>query len=291
MRVAGFTFIRNAIKFDYPIEEAIRSILPVCEKVVVAVGESEDATLELIQRIDSERIVILKTRWDESLKDGGRVLASETDKAFQAIGPGFDWAFYIQGDEVFHENGLDSLFTTMQKWQHDKSVEGLLFDWRHFYGSYDFIGDSRRWYRREVRVVRPSAAICSWKDAQGFRKTTGEKLRVKPVPDAWIHHYGWVKPPATQQLKALTFNRLWHDEAWMRANIPPVSEFDYAKIESLERFTGSHPAVMQKRIAAMNWQFSFDPTIKNWTAKERLSRLLERTTGWRPGEYKNYRLI
>lgn len=288
MRIAGFTFIRNAIKFDYPIEEAVRSILPICEKVVVAVGESEDATLELIQSIDPQRIVILKTRWDESLREGGRVLAAETDKAFQAIGPGFDWAFYIQGDEVFHENGIDSLFTTMQHFQHDESVEGLLFNYRHFYGSYDFIGDSRRWYRREVRVVRPSSAIKSWQDAQGFRKKTGEKLRVRLVPDAFIHHYGWVKPPEKQHLKALTFNRLWHNDAWIRAN---VGEFDYSKIDSLERFTGSHPAVMQKRIAAMNWQFSFDPTIKNWSAKERLSRWLERTTGWRPGEYKNYRLI
>ncbi|MBM3912615.1 MAG: glycosyltransferase family 2 protein, partial [Sphingomonadales bacterium] len=45
MKVSGFTFIRNAVLLDYPILEAIRSILPLCDEIVVAVGKSEDETL------------------------------------------------------------------------------------------------------------------------------------------------------------------------------------------------------------------------------------------------------
>lgn len=293
MRVAGFTFIRNAVKFEYPIEAAVRSILPVCEKVVVAVGESEDGTLELVQSIPrtrDQKVIILKTRWDDSLREGGRVLAEETDKAFDAIGPGFDWCFYIQGDEVFHENGIAPLLAAMTRWKDDPTVEGLLFSYRHFYGSYDFVGDSRKWYRREVRVVRPDPAIRSWQDAMGFRKN-GQKLRVKLVDGAVIHHYGWVKNPATQQLKALNFNKLWHPDEWVAQHVAPVAEFDYSKIDSLEKFEGEHPEAIRPRIEKMNWQFSFDPMQKKFSWKERFSRFVERTTGWRPGEYKNYKII
>ena len=105
MKVVGFSFIRNAIKFDYPIVEAIKSILPICDEFIIAVGKSEDNTKELILSINSEKIKIIDTIWDENLRQGGRVLADETDKAFNQIS-GADWAFYIQGDEVIHEKYL-----------------------------------------------------------------------------------------------------------------------------------------------------------------------------------------
>ena len=116
MTVAGFTFIRNAVTYDYPIVEAIRSILPVCDFVVVAVGQSEDATLELIQSIDNPKIRIIETTWDDSLREGGRVLAVETDKAFDAIGIAeADWCFYIQGDEVLPENEVETVKNALEK--------------------------------------------------------------------------------------------------------------------------------------------------------------------------------
>ena len=48
MKVSGFSFIKNALIYDFPIVEAIKSILPICDEFVVAVGESDDDTLELI---------------------------------------------------------------------------------------------------------------------------------------------------------------------------------------------------------------------------------------------------
>ncbi len=119
MKVSGFTFVKNAIKYDYPIVEAIKSILPICDEVVVAVGESDDKTLELIQGIDKEKIKIIETKWDESLREGGRVLAVETDKAYKEISEDSDWAFYIQGDEVVHEKYLDTIYDSMKKYKDD----------------------------------------------------------------------------------------------------------------------------------------------------------------------------
>src|SRR5690554_6338421 len=130
MKVSGFTFIRNARKFDYPIEEAIRSILPVCDEVIVAVGKSEDDTREMVAAL-GPKIRIIDTVWDDNLREGGRVLAEETNKAFDAISRDSDWAFYIQGDEVLHEKYLPAVRNAMEKWKTEERVEGLLFNYLH----------------------------------------------------------------------------------------------------------------------------------------------------------------
>ena len=76
MKVCGFSFVRNGIKFDYPFIEAIRSILPLCDEVIVAVGKSEDNTLEMIRSIDP-RVRVIETLWDETIRQGGEVFASD----------------------------------------------------------------------------------------------------------------------------------------------------------------------------------------------------------------------
>ena len=81
MKITGFTFIKDALTYDYPIVEAIESILPMCTHFVVAVGKSSDQTLALIKSIASPKIKIIETIWDETLKENGEVLAKETDKA------------------------------------------------------------------------------------------------------------------------------------------------------------------------------------------------------------------
>lgn len=288
MKVSGFTIVRNAIKFDYPIVEAITSILPLCDEVVVAVGRSEDDTLGLIKSIQSDKIKIIETVWNDSLREGGRVLADETNKAFAEISADSDWAFYIQGDEVVHEKYLPAIRFAMQQYKDDKTVEGLLFKYLHFYGSYDYVGDSKNWYRNEIRIVRNDKAISSYRDAQGFRKND-EKLKVKAI-DAYIYHYGWVKPPEAQQAKQQTFHKLWHTDEWMKKNIPQVDKFDYSLIDSVKHFTGTHPQVMQNRISKMNWKFSFDPTRKKLSLKQKAFLFFEKNFGWRIGEYKNYKI-
>jgi hypothetical protein len=289
MRVSGFTIIRNAIKYDYPVKESILSILPLCDEVIVAVGKSEDNSLELIKSINSEKIKIIETVWDDNLREGGRVLAVETNKAFEAISKESDWAIYIQADEVMHEKYYENILNAMLEYKDQQEVEGLLFNYMHFYGSYDYVGDSRRWYRKEIRIIKNDKQIQSYKDAQGFRKNN-RKLQVKNI-DAYIYHYGWVKPPEAQQAKQKTFNKLWHDDAWMKKNISDSTTFDYSQIDSLSHFTGKHPKVMQERVEKINWKFSFDPTHKKLSFKNYLLYKIEKLCGWRIGEYKNYKEI
>ena len=289
MRVSGLTFIRNAVKFDYPVVEAITSVLPLCDEFVVVLGNSTDTTRDLLESIGSSKLKIVDSVWDDSLREGGKVLAVETNKALDQVSPQSDWCFYIQGDEVIHEKYLPAIREAMERYVNDSRVEGLLFDYLHFYASYDYTGDSTQWYRKEVRVVRNDKSIRSYRDAQGFRKD-GRPLYVKPV-DACVYHYGWVKPPSKQQDKQKYFNKLWHTDTWMKTYVSENDEFDYSKIDSLSVFTGTHPAVMQKRIAEKNWVFNYDPSRKKLSLKSRFKLGIEKRTGWRPGEYRNYRII
>jgi len=290
MFVSGFSIIRNALKFDYPIKEAILSILPICDEFIISVGNSEDDTLNYIKSIKSDKIKIVESVWDDNLRVGGRVLAEETNKAFKQINNNSDWAFYIQADEILHERYLEKIYKVMMENLNNEKVDGILFNFKHFYGSYDYIGESNRWYRKEIRIIRNKKNIYSYGDAQGFRKDNNNKLNVIDS-DCEIYHYGWVKHPKYQQEKQLNFNKMWHSDEWVENNISKIDEFDYSQIDSLELFTGSHPLVMQERIKMLNWKFEHDISIKKYSNKEKIQRQIEKILNRRIGEYKNYKLI
>ncbi|MFN2438189.1 MAG: glycosyltransferase family 2 protein [Chitinophagaceae bacterium] len=289
MKVSGFSFIKNAVKFQYPVVEAIQSILPVCDEVVVVVGDSNDGTRELLSSIQPEKIRIIDSVWDNNLRDG-RVLAAETDKAFREISPDSDWCFYIQGDEVVHEDGYDEIISTMTRWKDNKEVDGLLFKYRHFYGSYDFIGVSSRWYKNEIRIVKNDKNIFSYRDAQGFRKGENQKLNVKPLK-AYIHHYGWVREPKAMLAKQQNSENYYHPDSKKESTKIIEEEFDYREIDALEKFSGAHPAVMQPYIKKHNWHFNFDPSYNKISLKDRFKNGIEKLTGKRPFDYHNYKII
>lgn len=289
MFVSGFSFVKNAIKLDYPVVEAIRSVLPLVDEMVVAVGASDDDTRNLIAGIDPTKIKIVDTEWDDSLREGGKVLAVETDKAKAHVNPKADWLVYIQGDECIHEKFHGEIRKKMQAYLTDDRVEGLLFDYTHFYGSYDYVGDSRTWYKKEIRVIRNQPDISSWKDAQGFRKNA-RKLNVKKI-NASIYHYGWVRHPKYMMAKAVEASKLWHSDEWIAERFDPAKDFDYSQIDSLQKFDGTHPRVMQERIDKMNWKFSHDPSRKKFGWKTGLLYFIEKWTGYRIGENKNYQEI
>jgi len=289
MKVTGFSFIRNARIYDYPVTEAIRSVLPVCDEFIVAVGNSVDDTLTLIKNIDP-KIRIVETIWDDTLRQGGEVLAKETDKAFHAVSEDTDWCFYIQGDEVVHEKYLDNIRKEMEKWKDDASVDGLLFHYLHFYGSYNYTGISSAWYPKEVRIIKNNKRIYSYRDAQGFRKNQNEKLNVKLI-DAYVYHYGWVREPKAMQLKAENFNKLWHDDSWIDKNIIKTEAYDYhQKAEALRLFTDTHPAVMHDRVKARNWDFDHDVTANDLSFKEKFKKFAANNL-MLDLSYKNYKLI
>lgn len=289
MKISGFTIIRNAVMNDYPILEAIYSILPVVDEMIVLVGDSSDDTLALIESIKDPKIKIHHSVWDTSLRSGGTVLAVETNKAFQLIDPEADWAFYIQGDEVVHEKYHPAIKEACLQYQNDKKVAGLLFKYLHFYGTYDYVGDSRKWYHKEVRIIKNDKKIAAFKDAQGFR-VGGEKIAVKPI-EAYIYHYGWVKSQEQMIQKQKYVSQFWVSEEKMQEVIAAENFFDFSDFDSLAKFTDTHPAVMEKRIASKNFNIDLDIQKKKFSLKEKLLYQFEKITGIRPFDFKNYRVL
>ena len=288
MKIAGFTIARNVVKNDYPIVEAIQSILPMVDAMIVLAGDSEDNTNEVLESIENPKMQIFHSVWDKSVVQGGSVYAVETNKAFQLIDDSYDWAFYIQADEVVHEQYHNTIRDACKKYKDDKRVEGLLFKYLHFYGTYDYVGDSRRWYQYEIRIIRNDKSISSYKDAQGFRKE-GRKLKVKII-DAYIYHYGWVKSPKTMQEKRKEVTKYYHGNAG-EEQLSMADVFNFNEFDSIQRFEGSHPAIMQKRIQARNWQLDFDTTKKNLSLKNSVLYWIEKKTGKRLFSFKNYEIL
>jgi len=289
MKISGFTFIKNAVINGYPIVEAITSILPVVDEMIVLVGDCNDDTLGLIEAIGDAKIKIHYSIWDKSLRKGGTVLAVETDKAFNLIDPESTWAFYIQADEVIHEKYYNVIKKGCEQYKDDLKVQGLLFKYLHFYGTYDYVGDSRKWYNKEVRIIRNDKSIHSYKDAQGFRvgKT---KLNVKPI-DAFVYHYGWVKSPEQMMKKSKNMGLLWNTDEEAQSFLQLPDYFDYSDFDSLAKFTETHPSVMKSRVEAKTWDVELDITKKKLKGKKLFLYYFEKLTGIRLFDFKNYRII
>jgi hypothetical protein len=139
-------------------------------------------------------------------------------------------------------------------------------------------------------VVRNRKDIFSYRDAQGFRKSSNEKLRVKLI-DAEIFHYGYVKQPVALQMKQASMVKHYHDDKWVRNFFQPKESYQYEGApEPVRKFEGTHPSVMMERIKRKNWPFTPFPK-KYASKKDRFKRLMLTWTGWMPGEYKNYKLV
>ena len=289
MKIAGFTIIKNAVVNDFPIVEAIRSILPMVDEMIVLIGDSGDETIALIEAIGDPKIKIHHSVWDKNLRKGGAVLADETNKAFRLISDASTWAFYIQGDEVIHEKYHPAIRAACEQYAFDQDVQGLLFKYKHFYGTYDYVGDSRKWYAHEIRIIRNNKAITAYRDAQGFRigKT---KLPVALI-DAAVYHYGWVKSPEQMRKKQKESSVYWHNDQQMEKIISSPDYYDFSGFDSLEKFTGTHPAVMLDRIQRKNWVIDLDVSKKKFSIKNKVLYYFEKLTGIRHFDFKNYKII
>ena len=291
IEVSGFTFVRNGVQFDYPFEESMRSLLPVVDELVVVVGKGEDTTLERVRALAAAepKIQVYESVWDEKLRQGGLILSQQTNLAMSYCRG--KWGIYLQADEVLHEADYGNIRAALGVAGQFPEVDGLLFDYIHFYGDFFVVNQNPSAYRHEVRAIRFDRGVVSWKDAQGFRRQTEngfEKLRVIRS-GARIFHYGWVRPPEVMKEKTVAMDKLYHANGGGTGD-----NHIYKRIYGLERFTGTHPEVMEARVEQKRWKVDLMAAPMVFTVKDVrkvISRTIERLTGWLPGEYKNYREI
>jgi glycosyltransferase involved in cell wall biosynthesis len=274
--ISGFTFIRNGVSLGFPFVESIRSLLPLVDEFVVAVGRGDDDTLERVKAIGDAKIRIIETIWNERMADRGFVYAQQKMMAQYACTG--DWAFYLEGDEVVHEDEIDAIRASVDRHNDNPAVEALVFDYLHFYGSPGYVSISPGWYRRECRLIRNTIRTYA-PDGQYWLVMSQHKKPRNPhgaLADAHIYHYGWVRRAECMQAKLDQVAKYWAG-----ADVPKIN---YANFDpkAVMPFTGTHPEVMAHWLATEAEQsLVFNPEYR-LTRKEikyRLSKVLENLTG------------
>jgi glycosyltransferase involved in cell wall biosynthesis len=124
------------------------------DEFIVNVGPDEDGTRSLIESIGDPRIKIIQNRWNPNLDTGGYLFAQQTNVAlFNCTGR---WAFYLQADEVVHEEDLALIMEYADKYQEDDRVEGLAFWHLDFWGDYNTILNVYPYRgQRRCRLIKP----------------------------------------------------------------------------------------------------------------------------------------
>ncbi len=305
-KISGFSLVRNGVKFDYPFLESLRSLLPLVDELVLNVGVGEDDTLlrcqELARTEGQGKIKIFESVWplnDPEKKKAGIILSEQTNLALDQCEN--DWCFYLQADEVLHEED-QSVIRRSVDLAHALGLEAVVFHYRHFYGSFNVIQDSRSAYRREMRILRKSSGARSVGDAQSFRKpesTPGGDTKLQALlSPARIFHYGWVRTPEAMLEKTLFMDGLYHggvDSAPGKGATKPHTgdNYRYKRFWGLYPYSETHPKVMATRIREKGWNWDLRASPFVFTAKDIGKVLLdgvERVTGIRPFEFKNYRI-
>ncbi len=285
-RVSGFSLVRGARELDYPIVESLRSMLPLVDEVVVAVHRGDEATRELLRSVDGERLVLVESDWDEGPRGGGRTLARQTNLALARCR--HPWALYLQADEVLHQEDYDAIRKALERYDGARRVDALSFRFLHFEGSYGAVNPLR--YRRQCRLVRNDGRLESVRDAAGFARTDGRRLRSRPT-GARVFHYGWARRPEALKAKTLALSSLYHDEGYVTRRWGAAVAERLASEDLAFRWTGSHPAVMADRIArgdlgqAGRRELLHSPLLRPrfyaaWLRKWGILRRWERAPSW-----------
>ena len=290
MKVSGFTFLRNGQKLGYPFVASIRSLLPVVDEFIVALGPCDDDTEKQLRAIGDPKIRIIPTQWNERIRPDYSVkgFVYGQQKSIALSNCTGDWAFYLEADEVIHENDLPKIRAGMEKHLNDERVEALAFDYLHFYGNANTWVWSPGWYRSEVRIIRNT--IPTWSsEALFFNVVVGHKKSRYPRAahtGATIYHYGWVRSEAQMNLKTAATHQFWDDQS--------LPAMDYTNIDPavLKLFTGTHPRVVRDWLPQADGIFRADPNHQ-LSAREKKHRRMLKLEKWFGLKFnkKHYRLV
>ena len=290
MKVSGFTFLRNGQKLGYPFVESIRSVLPIVEEFVIALGPCQDDTEKSLREIGDPKIRIIHTHWNEQMRSDysiqGFIYGQQKSIAlFNCTG---DWAFYLEGDEVVHENDLPKIRAAMEKHLNDPRVEALAFDYLHFYGNANTYAWSPRWYRSEVRILRNT--IPAWGPKGLFFTVLDTQLRARypraAHTGATIYHYGWVRSEDEMTAKFADVNSRW------RKRQSRTVQYDQIDPTTLRRFDGTHPQVVRDWLTPAKGVFQADVNYR-LTSRDKKHRLMLKLEKWFGFKFnkKHYRSV
>jgi len=266
MKVSAFTFIKNGQILGYPFLQSIQSVLDIVDEFVINVGQSEDDTLSMIKSLDNSKIRIIESIWNSSMKDRGYVYGQQ--KMIAQFNCSGDWAFYIEGDEVYHEKDLEKIRESMELHLNDSNVEALIFDFYHFYGNTNSILNSPGWYRSEARIIKNSIRSYApdglfWLVLDSNKK--GRYPKAKHT-GASCYHYGWARNENQMNLKSQKVQQYWGKE---------FIKIDYSQMDEsiIELFNGTHPKIIEDWLSEEKSLFQVDPNYVT-TKKQRKHQIM-----------------
>jgi glycosyltransferase involved in cell wall biosynthesis len=266
MKTSAFTIIKNAIKYDYPVVESIKSLEPFVDEYVVNIGDSDDETEKLIRENfeNNPKFILFNSVW-EPKEQGMAFFRNQTNLALEKCTG--DWVFYLQADECVHEEQMerfgDEIFLA-----EEEGKKAMMFEFLHFEKNYSKLkktySEGFDAYEREIRAFKNDGNVFSHGDAMGFAYKDKQK-DIKSVPERLylsrsnIFHYGYVKDPKTMLEKKLYLKEFYYNDATFTEDQKKIEEGKirskgglYKYSRQLNDFTGTHPSSMMGKISSFN---------------------------------------
>lgn len=258
VKISAFTIIKNAIKFDYPVIEAIKSVLPIVDEFIVNVGvPCEDGTLNLLHKVFDgiDKVKIFESKW-EGKDQGTAFLRNQTNIAKDKCKN--EWVLYVQSDEVYHEDDLQKMVDFVKTYDSRKDILGARFNWKHFDGSLDKYNPDG--YPQEVRLFRKDK-LTSFGDAQSFYTIiNGQQVAIMNLPentvptDVTCFHYSYVRDRSKLLKKVRDFDGYYHSPEELK-KMDSFNEkrhtdgkYNHGDRKGHKDYAGIHPSVMYPRI-------------------------------------------
>ena len=276
MKVSGFTFLRNAEELCYPYIQSIKSILPICDEFIIALGQSKDNTQEALTNLrkTEPKIKIIETVWNNHMQTKGYTYGQQKMIAqFACTG---DWLFYLEGDEIVHEKDLENINKALHRYKNNPEVEALAFHYYHFYGNINTYIASPTWYRYAPRIIKSSVRSYAPDGLYWLVLDSKKSNRVSRYPkakllDSHIYHYGWVRPETAMQKKISQVNKHWGKSEGFDRHYSDIDP------QTLKIFQGTHPKIIDGFFPKTPGIFNANPNhvLTKKEKRQRIKRKLE----------------
>lgn len=272
-----YTIIKDAIRQDYSVLEAINSVLPIADEVIINCGDSSDGTTGLIHKAYDgfDKVKIFERKW------AGR------DKGIQFLTEESNWAkdqcsneiaMYLQADEVYHEDDLPKILDAVKTLNERQDLVGAIYKWRHLDGDYATLNPTS--YPAEVRLIK-RGQLKSIGDAQSMGIEVGDKVNLLNVmhfqhlllnTDIRVFHTGWAREPKKMLDKLVSFDSFYHNEHELRLmhkdndKKHPGGEYNYGERTFHVKLEETLPSVLFPR--AKRYERMYNKICKNFAKFE-----------------------
>ena len=242
MTIGGFMCSRNLLRLDYSWEEAIRSMLPICDQISISDCDSSDGTMMALRWLASKepKIQICHFPWQNPVADPSWY-PGWLNHAREHLET--DYAIYLDADEVFDEKDYPRIREAAEKGE-------ALMCYR-----YNF------W--RDPQHLIPVGHCCGVDvircgPQRMFFPSDYPDLRAKEISDiaqkceVKVYHYGFLRKREAFFRKSRATQQIWsgfyderlekaekHDGPW--STMPGVTGWE----DRLDEFIGTHPEVIK----------------------------------------------